>query len=319
MIVTLTPRPDFFPVPRVEIELQDELVVDGGSPGAAVGDIVDGGAPGGAPTNVFDGGSPSTTTVAVPDGTDAVTLWRVSEGRQMKVRGVVGRAFANAAGWVDLEAGFDIESTYIADCYSAGALLGRVNLGSVVLPWNGHPWEAVIQQPLDPRLYAVVTVNVAEQTRVSRSAPGSLNRPEGSGYPLMVGAGPRGGARSSARFRVYDRTAARDLWATLGSESAPQLPVWLVRSRNELLPRVLFTDARDVDEQSVTTDMGGDVSDFTLPITEVASPAPALVLGTLSYTDLDVSYASYDARDAAYVSYDEMDRDWSLTGAAGGA
>lgn len=320
MIVTLTPRSDFFPVPRVEIEIHEELIVDGGEPDDDLVDVVDGGEPGGGSSETFDGGSPFTVSVTFPDSTDSVTVLRSSEGRQMKVRGVVGRVYAGATGWVDLEAGFDVESTYVAECYGDGILLGRVNLGSVTLPWEGPQNGVVIQQPLDPRLNVTV-VNLDESwPQLVNNATSDIMYAEGADRGVLIGSGPRLGYEDVAiDFGVTSIAEARQLRATLGTQTVQQLQAWLIRSPAGFLPRVFFARVGQLAQVDFDYRYDGEWSRFQASVTEIEPPAPALVLGTLSYDDLDVSYASYDDRDAAYVSYDEMDRDWSLTGAAGGA
>lgn len=320
MIVTLTPKSDFFPVPRVEIELHEELIVDGGAPEDELDDVVDGGEPDDSLTTVFDGGSPSTVSVAMPDGTDTVTVWRASEGRSMKVRGVVGRAFSGSTGWVDLEAGFDVQSSYYADCYSDGVLIGRVNLGAVSLPWVGRRNALVIQQPLDPRLNVTITNLEGSWDQLTNDAPSDLLYPEGAGYPVLVGGGPRRGFDGVAvDFGVGSLADARALRGTLGTPELPQLQAWLVRSPSGFLPRVFFARVGPLTELDVEYRLRGEWSRFQASVTEIEPPAPALVLGTLSYDDLDVSFPTYDLMDAAFVSYDERDTAWEYTGAAGGS
>jgi len=118
-------------------------------------------------------------------------------------------------------------------------------------------------------------------------------------------------------FGVATREDADRVRATLGTQAEPQLPVWLVRTHQGLLPRRFYGHVKSLVEADINLRAGKTWSRFQSTLSEVARPAPGLQVSPLSYDDLDVSYASYDERDAAYASYDEMDTDWSLAGASG--
>lgn len=317
MIVSLTPRTDFAPVPRVEILIEPLSVVDGGSP-SGTGPVLDGGSPSDT-GQLVDGGSAAMTLVDVPAGTDRVTLWRRTGGRALKVRGVVDRVFTGTAGFQDFEAGFDVESSYELECFDGDTNLGRVSVGSTVLPRFGELHDVLIQQPLDPHFNAVLEATWDQAGTVERSAPGAVVAVEGVSLPSMVAAGVRGGVSAQLTMTAVDRVRAASVWGTLGSDERPMVPVWLVRGVHPLLPPVLFCDARTVRETSVDLHLGGVVSLFTVDTTEVAPPAPALVISPLSYTDLDVSFPGYDEMDAAFASYDERDTAWEYAGASGGS
>lgn len=317
MIATLTPEPGFAPVPHVRISIVDADTWDGGTPAGGGTDAIDGGTPSDA-TAGFDAGSPDTLSVELPDGTDTVTLWWVSEGSSDLVPGAVRRPLTTAFGHLDVEAGFDVATGYEVECFAGETRLARVPIGSVVLPWEGDENGCLIQQPLNPYLSAVVTNMSGSWPSISREAPGELVRVQGAVFPTLVGAGPRQAAKEVAlEFGVQGRDMASRLWATLGSEGDPQLPVWLIRSHQGILPRRFYGHVKTLTE----TDAGytGDEwwSEFSSSVSQVARPAPGLQVSPLSYDDLDISYESYGARDAAYASYDEMDTDWTLAGAAG--
>ena len=317
MIVTLEPRADFAPVPRVEIRFQELTVLDGGGPGD-VGELLDGGSP--LSTGpVLDGGAPAMVSVELPEGTDRVTLWRRCAGRAMKVRGAVSRQFAGSGGFLDLEAGFDVPSLYEVECFSGVDSLGRVPVGSTVLPGPSDPWVTLIQQPLDPSLYAVVEETSANAPEVGRFAGGSAVQVDGRSFPVMVANGPRSGVQGmELSFAVSSRDAAEAVWATLGDEDRPMLPVWLVRSRHPLLPPVFFCDAFGVQESGVDLHVGGSQSVFSLRTSEVAPPAPGLVVPTLTYDDLAAVFPTYEEMAAALPTYPEWESAWEYAGAAGG-
>lgn len=317
MIVSLTPMADMAPVPRVEVRLEPLQVVDGGS-ASVTGSALEGGSAS-VTGPALDGGNMSTVLIDVPAGTDRVTVWRRCERRAMKVGGGVDRAFGGSLALLDLEAGFDTLSTYELECFDGATRLGRVNLGSTVLPGPADLSMAVVQQPLDPSLCAVVPFTWDSTSQSARVTPGALVTTEGASYATSIAAGPRGGV-SGVRlvFAAETREVAAAVWSTVGTEDSPQLPVWLVRSRHPLLPRVFFCDTRELVEESVNLHLGGVQSRFVVPTTEVSRPAPALVISPLSYSDLDAAFASYSARDAAFSTYSAADSAWEFAGASGG-
>lgn len=318
VIVTLVAETRFAPVPHVRIGLIDADSWDGGGPGTAGPDRLDGGTPTNASAGI-DAGSPNTRIVTVPEGTDQVTLWWESEGRSDMVPGAVRRPLTGAFGHLDVEAGFDVETSYEAECFAGGVSLGRIVLGSVVLPWVGDENGCIVQQPMNPFLHAVVVNLEGSWPSLTWEAPGDLVRTQGAVFPSLVSAGPRQSAQDvSLDFGAPTREVSQRVRATLGTQAEPQLPVWLVRSHQGILPRRFYGHVKTLKETDL--DIHGDDewwSEFTAVVTEIARPAPGLQTAPLSYDDLDVSYPDYDARDAAYTSYDAMDTDWSLAGAAG--
>lgn len=319
MIATLETYTDFRPVPRVAVALAEVAVVDGGNAAGAGDAVLDGGGVAGG-TGVADGGSASLTQVVVPDGTDNVTLWRRSEGRAFKVRGVVGRAYQGTLGVLDMEAPFGVASSYELECRSGEAPLGSVQLGRTELPpLEGPAWQTLIQQPLNPNLHAVVEEADTSGIDVNRSAAGVDVLPEAAGLPTVIGFGPRRGVEGvDLQYAVNDRETAARVWATLGTEDAPQLQVWLVRSQHPMLPRVFFCSVPDLRESSFNVHLGGQKSRFRATVTEVSPPAPALVTPTLTYTDLAAALGgTYSGIAAALPRYSEWATAWEYSGAAG--
>lgn len=318
MIVTLEPQSAFAPVPLIRVILRDASAWDGGAPGTAGPDRLDGGTPTTTSTGV-DAGSPTTRTVSLPGGTDAVTLWWASEGYTDVVPGAIERPIGTRFEYLDVEAGFDVATTYEMECFQGGQSIGRVPLGSVELPWEGGADECLVQQPLNPALNARVVNLDGSWPSLTWEAPGELVRPMGVSAPMLVGFGPRQVAQDvSLVFGAPSRAVSQQLRATLGSEADPQLPVWLVRAHQGLLPRRFFAHVKTLKESDIGVDDEGESwSEFSATVAEVARPAPGLQISLLSYDDLDVSYPGYVERDSAYPGYDEMNSDWSLAGAAG--
>lgn len=268
--------------------------------------------------NPVPGVSVSFAAADIPAGTTKVTVWREADGRTFKVRGGVDRAFSASLGLLDLEAPFDTESAYELECWNGATFLSRILLGSVTLPWTGGDNELLIQQPLDPHLCLVVENLDGSWPAITRDSAGERVLTEGAHYPVLIGFGPRQAAKSvDLDVAVTSRAEAATLWATLGTEERPQLPVWLIRPHYGLLPRVFFCHVQTVAEVDIDTAMGNEWSRFKSTVDQIAPPAPALIVSPLSYTDLDVTYASYTTMDSAFASYNARDTAWNLAGASG--
>ena len=317
MIVSLVARTDFAPVPRVEVRIEESIDFDGGDSDTAGPGELDGGDAGGS-GGVVDGGTAATVVVDVPAGTDRVTLWRRSQNRSLKGRGGVDRPFLGSLGVQDLEAGQEVTSSYELECWDGETPLGRIALGSVVLPWVGDPNGVIIQQPLDPKLNVVATNLSGSWPTLTRDAEGETVLTEGASYPIVVGFGPRQGVKEVALdFGVATRADAEKLLATLGTEERPQLPVWLIRSHQGILPRVFFCHVKSLVEIGVKQRTKGEWTRFQAVVEEVQPPAPALVMPTLTYSDLKAVFPTYSAMKAALPTYHEMATAWQYAGAAG--
>lgn len=317
MIVTLTPLTDFAPVPRVEVGLLDEAFRwNGGGTTVEGPDDLDGGGPSSGGGG-YDAGTAFTYVVDLPPSTDRVTLWRQSAGRWLKVRGAVSRSFASSFGILDLEAG-RVDNAYEIECFNGATSLGRVPLGSVLLPHVGERYQAVVQQPLSPRLNVLVEELDIMVPSVTTNAPGELVYTEGSRFPSLVGFGPRRGLENvEVAFSAPTREFAAQLRATLGTDTQEQLPVWLIRSAHPLLPPVFFCEVRSLVEEGVNLHVGGTVSRFTARVTEVAPPAPALMESPLRYSDLMAVFPTYSALEAALPTYSQVNTAFEYAGAAG--
>ncbi|AXA95466.1 hypothetical protein [Microbacterium sp. PM5] len=319
MIVTLTPRTDFFPVPRVEITLEPLVIYDGGSAGSTGPGSLSGGSAG-STGPLVSGGDASTTPIDLPDGTDAVTLWWRSQGRTDRVRGAISRFFTGAGGFLDLETGFDVPTTYELECFADGVSVGRVSLGTVTLPWVGDPNGVVLQQPLDPSLNATVFNMAGSWPSMTFTADGDAVRTEGQIQPTLIGAGPRQSASDVALdFGVSSDADAARVLATLGTQTQPQVPVWLIRAHQGFLPRRAFMLVSSLTQVDVNHRAGGEWSRFQATGLEVAPPAPALVKPSLRYSDLAAVFGTYTAIGAALPRYSEWSTAWEYAGAAGGS
>lgn len=319
MIITMVPVVSRDSTPRVDIKIIEEVFTwDGGGPDDIGTSTLDGGVPS-LSSGGFDAGGPKSVSIEVPAGTDAVTLRRSSGARTFDVRGAVRRPLSGGLGVQDVEAPLRGESvSYEMTCYAGDTAVGVVPIGSVVVPRVGEKYETVIQPPLSPRLSVVLEETQANVPEVGREASFGLSETLDAYVPSVVAVGRRRGLSGvQLEFALPTREIARRVWATLGTEDTRQLPIWLVRSTHPLLPDVFFCAVQNPVETSVNLHVGGEQSTLTVTVSEVAPPAPGLVIAPLAYEDLDVSYESYSLRDGAYSSYTEMDTDFSLAGAAG--
>jgi len=267
----------------------------------------------------MDGGAPAMVSVNIPDATDSVTLWRRSQGETYKTRGAVARPLGGLSGVLDMEAGFDVDSTFELECFVGESSLGRVPLGRAMLPWSGDRNGVLIQNPFNPAL-SVTAVNLSGSwPSLTRESGGESVRIEGARRPRLVGASPMGGATAvPIDFGVSSRAAADALWATLGTEDNPQLPVWLIRTHQGILPRVFFARVESLTEVDINYRSGREWSRFQAVVTEIAPPAPGLVAPTLRYSDLAAVFPTYSEMAAALPRYSDWSTAWQYAGAAGG-
>lgn len=319
VIVSLVPRTDFAPVPRMEVALGEEAFSwDGGGSGDTGPDQFDGGNAGTTGTG-FDAGSASTVSVELPAGTNRYTLWRRADGRRMKVRGAVGRTFSGSLGVQDMEAPFARPCEYELECFAGEASLGTVPIGQAVLPpLPGEKWRTLIQQPLTPRLWAIVEDVDTNANEITRRADGEMLLTERSELPSLIGHGPRRGIEGAELVLAADtREVARRVWATLGTKESPQLQVWLIRGNHPFLPGVFFCSVADLRERMFDIQSGGEKSRFYTQATEIAPPAPALVEAPLRYSDLKAVFPTYSALKAALPRYSQVNTAFEYAGAGG--
>lgn len=253
--------------------------------------------------------------VEFPVGSVTVSLTRTSEGRTFDVRGGQRLPAASPAIVIDPEAGFGVESQYTLLGRDAdGAVVGSWPIGSVVLDVS----VTVVQQPLDPRLSAVVDRREGTGFELSRAAPGGPMYPQGRVLPGLVGLGPRRGLAGVTLDLVAESAEAADaLQSTLGSYEKPQLPVWLVRTPpDQRIPRVFFCHVPELVELDTYRHTGSGFTHFSASVTEVRPPAAGITASVLRYSDVQVFYSTYSAVKAAYATYSDVKRDTSLVGAS---
>lgn len=323
MIVSLTPLPDRSPVPRIEVRLDEIEVFDGGDSEGTGGGTFDGGDAGDTGP-VAEGGTAALFSVEIPAGTESFTLWRTVGDYEEKVRGAVDRSYLGIVALLDQWAPPNVTSSYAIECFAGDSAIGRVQLGSVILPWVGDPDEVIIQNPVNPRLNAVVRNMAGSWPTVTTDASGEEVTPEGASLPILVGQGPRRGAEGvELDFEAIDRDTAARVRATLGTPNQPQLQVWQIRTPNPgLLPPVFYCHVRQLVEEDITVGIshgadGGGISRFRAMVNQIQAPIPGVAAPTLRYSDLAAVFPTYTALKAALPTYSGMASAWEYAGAAG--
>lgn len=249
-------------------------------------------------------------------GTASITIRHRGDGREFFVRGAIDRSGVATVVAFDYEAPFRVEAVYEVLCFSsAGDYIGAVLIGSTTVECD----LTVIQQPLDPKLNAVVRRLRATAETVSREARAELVDIEGEALPSLVGTGPRRGVSGLLLDLFVDSHEMADrLQATLGTYAQPQPQVWLVRTPPPMrIPRVLYCHVPALTEVEVNNHLGMSSIRFQATVTEVPQPAPGVSPAVLRYSDVEALYADYSDVEAVYTLYSDIQRDSSLIGAAG--
>lgn len=247
-------------------------------------------------------------------GTVSLRVWRYSDDRSWLVRG--GVDIAPGVAVLDAECPFGVQSVYRAEQFdAAGVSLGFTVSESVHLDVP-HVWVHDVLDPFNgvdlgaDAVLGAIGVN-------SRPVPGDVVSVVGSATPRWVGSRRLARAPFQLGLAVPTVDLMDQIQAMIGGYEDDRLGVLCIRTPPPArLPRTLFAAVADDNEISRDVSWGGQRSDFLFTAVEVEPPFPGLSMPLLTYDDLDVSYASYDVRDAAYGSYTDMDRDYSLAGAA---
>jgi hypothetical protein len=298
-------------------------------------DVVDGGNATSTFTDTLDGGDAFTvypnppTLVAVADmapvphveitvegilaGAVTATLYRVTDERTMRVRGLVNVPAAGGFGGIDTEVPFQQTVTYRAEFFDAdGLTLGFGDSGSTGVDYVG----TVIHQPLDPaRSVDPILAQGAVKT-LSRPFDGDTIRPIGRSVPVYIGTG-RGGLTDLIldSITLTDAQAAAMQSVFGGYDGDEQFPVICFRSSLPTgLPGVLFAVVQKPTAEPYAA-YGDSAVMWRLTGQEVAPPAEGVVRPLLTYEDLENAYSSYSEIESTYLTYLDAETDFDLAGA----
>jgi len=249
-------------------------------------------------------------------GTTAVTVYRLAQGREFRVRGAVRAATAGSLTRVDNEIPFGIDVTYRAEMFNAAGLsLGytdsakiRVNVDSM--------W---VHNPLDPRGAIRAMFRATAARSIARPTEGEVFYPMGRRVGVVI-AGQRRGVSEVALDLVVDDVATADAFqAMLGDYASTTVPTLCFRlgSKDRVrLPRPFFAATLDVEEQDQTYAIGGETIAYRVKGDEVSPPAPGLLIPLLTRADLNAYYATRAALKADNLTRLAVNRRYDLAGTA---
>ncbi|QWT24937.1 hypothetical protein KPL76_06160 [Subtercola sp. PAMC28395] len=249
---------------------------------------------------------------ALAAGTQTVNVYRVSEGRQFRVRGGVNLYAVGGATVMDYEPPGGTTITYQAEQFnSAGVSLGFTGTTSTGLFFT----RTYIHQPLNPLLAVTANIMLGSADDFSRPSPGSTVWPEGATVGRTIGGQRRGLTGMPLRVRL-PTTAALDTFGQMfGSYTTNYPSVICIRNPGPVrIPRLLFAGCLDPHETIAGVNA---LLTFTMAVDEVAPPYPGLIIPTLRRADIDAAFPTRGARAAAYATRGDRDADFSKAGLAG--
>lgn len=266
--------------------------------------------------NVMSGRVPGVEVffASFPSGTVSVTVWRLSGGLSMKVRGAADAATAGQLTRIDFEVPFGVEVTYRAECFNAvGQRIGYTGQASTLLDIPGM-W---VHNPLDPQ--GAVQCEFLDRATRSISAPngGSLARIPGQRVGVFL-AGTQQGITDVDLSIAVDSIEDRDRVLTMLGRTDKHLPPILcfrIGAEHRIaLPRPFYAVTPDVALEDLDVIYGGDTSHFIARGDEAAPPAPGLFVPLLTLGDLKAAYATLGDLKADNLTLGDVNRRYDLAG-----
>ncbi len=251
---------------------------------------------------------------SVPAEAVTATVYREVDGVASRVRGLIGVFASGGFAGVDTEPPFGVTLEYRAELFDAdGLTLGFTDSSAVAVLYSG----TVIQSPLDPSRAASVTMLRGAAQNLRREDLGELVQPLGRERPVWVGFGRSGLREVDLSCVTFTDADADALLRVFGDYGDAQLPIVCFRTSLPMgLPRPFFALVRSPARNFVDAHVGGSAVEWRLSADEVSAPAPALAGPTLTYLDMENTYADYEAAEAAYLTYLDAESDFSLAGFA---
>lgn len=250
----------------------------------------------------------------------AVTAWRLVNGFEQEVSGIIRVAVAGAGTWIDYEVPAQA-ATYRLELLGAdGVPLGYSESVTVTLGYEGcwmHP-------ALAPSAAVRVTLTDDAARKLSRPVPGSMVRPQGRRVGIAV-TSPRQGLQGLV-LDVFapDFQTADKIQAFLGTQTTTMTPVICVRFGVDIpagrrIASPLFLMVPDIPEEPYDAydDDGLEGTVQRIVGDEAARPAPGIFIPLLRRKDVNAFYGSRAEFDAAYLTRLAANRDYTLAGFAG--
>jgi hypothetical protein len=249
-------------------------------------------------------------------GTATVTVYRLGDGREYKMRGAVRAIVAGALTRIDTEVPFGIPVAYRAEMFNAAGLsLGFTDSTETTV----NVAETWMHNPLDPKGGVAVAFRDNALNALSRPVMGDVYYPQGRRVGVVI-SGQRSGLRGVVLDVITDTVADADkVRGMLGDYSASTVPVLCFRvgAGDRLrIPRPLFAAVMDVQESDMNYVIGGTQITHAMKGDEVSPPAPGLFVPLLRRADLNAFYATRAALNADNLSRLSVNRRYDLAGTA---
>lgn len=250
-------------------------------------------------------------------GTASVTVYRLSSGRDMQVRGAVRAATGGTLTRIDFEVPFNVAVTYRAEQFNAaGVSLGFTPSTSVTVSVA----ESWMHNPLNPQGSVKVSLLDTAATKLSRPVPGEISRPLGRRVGVVLSERRQGLAGASFDVFASSNEEADDVQALIGTYTGSTVPVICVRTGSANPMRIampLFLGVLDIPEEDVSIRYGRGSTVHRIDGDEVAPPIPGLFIPLLTRADLNAVFASRALLNAAGLTRSDINRLYQYAGAAG--
>lgn len=247
----------------------------------------------------------------------SLTVYRLAAGREFEVRGAVRASTAGSFTRVDFEIPFNTLVTYRAELFDAGGQsIGFTASASITL----HVADAWMHNPLNPAGSVKVKLLDTAVRSLSRPAPGEVSYPLGRRVGVMLSEPRRG--LTGAVFDVICETYedADKVQALIGTQQRSTVPVVCVRVGSDNPMRVampLFLGVLDIPEEDYNVRFGHEATVQRIQGDEVDPPIAGLYISTLTRADINISFESRSAVNSAALTRGDINRMYSLSGAAG--
>lgn len=246
-----------------------------------------------------------------------VTVYRMAEGREYKVRGAVKAPTVGTLTRIDSEVPFGIPVTYRAEMFdSSQNSLGFTGATSGTVD-STDTW---VHNPLDPSGGVRVTFLSSAAKDLSRPVEGSTFYPLGRRVGVVI-SGQRRGLSGVVLDCLTDSISDANKFAALvGSYSTTTVPVMCFRvgsNSTMRIPRVFFVSVLDPREREIDLHSGGSAIEWGLMGDEVSPPAAGIIIPLLTRADINAYYATNAALAADNLTRLDVNRRYDLAGSAG--
>lgn len=247
-----------------------------------------------------------------------VTVYRLAEGREYKVRGAVKAPTVGSLTRIDSEVPFGIPVTYRAEMFdSSGVSLGFTGTASATLDVD----ETWVHNPLDPSGGVRVDLRSSAGAELVRPTDGDVFYPLGRRVGVVISGQRRGLVGVPVDMVVDSVEQADKVQALLGTYATTTVPVLCIRTAADLrlrFPRPLFVAVLTARELDINYTLGtGSTIAFQMTGDEVSPPAAGIIIPLLTRADINAYYATNAAIAADNLTRLDVNRRYDLAGSAG--